>query len=136
MRQTWHGRVGQSSAVCMGEAAVGGCTGMAQPHGYGHSCMGSPEGHFVFTWKRLCRNINSSPLLPLTKNCFLRAYNIRGICVALKYTGDLLRLKLNCKFFFPYSAWLLEQTLSALGHIPLDCFHHFPRLWFLCFRFP
>lgn len=62
-RQTWHGRVGQSSAVCMGEAAVGGCRGMAQPHGCGHSCMGSSEGHFVFTWKRLCRNINSSPLL-------------------------------------------------------------------------
>lgn len=44
MRQTWHGRVGQSSVVCMGEAAVGGCRGMAQPRGYGHSCMGSPRG--------------------------------------------------------------------------------------------
>lgn len=49
------GEWGQSSAVQVGEAAVGGCRGMAQPHGYGHSCTLS-EGHFVFTWKRLCRN--------------------------------------------------------------------------------
>lgn len=44
MRQTWHGKVGQSSAVCMGEAAVGGCRGLGQPRGYGHSRMGSPRG--------------------------------------------------------------------------------------------
>lgn len=44
IRQTWHGRVGQSSAVCAGEAAVGGCGGLGRPLGYGHRCMGSPGG--------------------------------------------------------------------------------------------
>lgn len=28
MRYTWHGRVGQSSAVCVSEAGVGGCRDM------------------------------------------------------------------------------------------------------------
>lgn len=93
---------------------------------------GLSGGHFVLTWRRLCRNINSYPLLPFDKSCSWELANIRGICAALKYTGDLLRLKLNCKFF-PISVWLLEQTLPALSHILLDCFfHHFLCLWVSC----
>lgn len=69
-----------------------GCGRWLQRHGSAtwiwSQLHGLSEGHFVFTWKRLCRNINSYPLLRFDKSCFLRAcQHQRNLCCSEIHWG-------------------------------------------------
>lgn len=90
--------------------------GRRLPHGH-CPLHGLVERHFVFTQRRLSRNSYH-----LTRFVSWVLANSRAICVAQKYSGDLLRLKLNYKHFFPISGVAAgADTVSTCSH-PLSLF--------------
>lgn len=90
------------------------------------------RGHLCLPGKRLCRNINSSPLLRFDKIVSWELANLRGICVALKYWGLIWGLNWIASSLHLFQRNVAaRRVLSALSH-PLGCFPPFLRLWVLC----
>ena len=135
----------EDAAGFLGGPGVGEWGGAARPVCWGWEvsaeAWAGPVDMATVTWARrgtLCLPGGGPAEIvildfPLTRFVSWALANIRGICVAQKYVGYLLRLKPDCELFFPIpGAAARADSVSARPHPPGLFFPPILRLWVPC----